>query len=101
MLSYQQQKQLAYLVAAVAILLGLVQLGSADLLGLSPRMTAWLGIIGSFLAAISGWLPSIRGMSTDPTFLEHRISELPEKKRRALATKLANRAAKDAEARQV
>lgn len=99
-MTYAQQVQLAWAVAGAASLIGLIQLGNADLLGLSPRVLAWLGIVASFLTIAATWLPSIRGRAADPTFLADRISELPPKKRKTLATTMANRATKITESNQ-
>lgn len=98
-MTYSQQKTAVIILAAILAGLAIIQAANAADFGLGPIAMRWLGVLGAVLGVLAGFLPSVRGMSTDPTFLEHRISELPEKKRRALATKLANRAAKDAEAR--
>lgn len=99
-MTYSQQRIAAILVAAILVGIAALQAAPMDF-GLTPIMARWLGLVGTVLGVVAGFLPSVRGMSTDPTFLANRISELPPKKRKALATKMANQAEKDAEAVQV
>lgn len=75
-MSYANQKRAAVAVAALSALIGFIQLGNAELLGLTPRALAWLGITASFLGFLAGALPSWRSETSDPRFLAHRVSEL-------------------------
>lgn len=97
-MSYTQQRALAVAVAIVLAMIGAVQLADASVLGLTPRLTAWLGIVSVGLGILAGFLPNVRGRATDPAFLADRISDLPPHERKALASTMADRAAKDAEA---
>ncbi len=99
-MSYSQQKTAAMVLAALLAGLAIIQAAPADL-GLTPVMARWVGVIAAMLGVLAGFLPSVRNLGTDPQFLAHRVSELPLQKRRAFATRMANQAEKDAEARQV
>lgn len=91
-MNYGQQKTLAIGVTVTLGILAAIQVADAKTLGLSPTVVAWLGIISAGLGILSGFLPNVRGVARNPTFLEHRIAELPLTERKRLATRLANRA---------
>ncbi len=91
-MSYTTQRALAVAVTVVLAMIGAIQLANADTLGLTPRLTAWLGIASVGLGILAGFLPNVRGRATDPQFLADRISELPAEDRRRLASEMADRA---------
>lgn len=75
-MSYAQQRYLAYAVAIILAGLAIVQAADPADFGLTPVMARWLGVIASMLGVAAGFLPSVRGRSTDPEFLANRVSEL-------------------------
>lgn len=88
-MSYGQQRVLAIAVAVMLGVVGAIQLKSPADLGLPPVVAEWLVIVSVGLGILAGFLPSVRGMGNDPTFLLHRIQELPVHEQQALATALA------------
>ncbi len=83
-MSYSQQKILAIVLTIVAGAITLVQAGNADVLGLTPRVLAWLGVLSGVIGIGLGFLPSVRGMGSDPGFLANRIMDLTPVQRREL-----------------
>lgn len=92
-MSYIAQRYLAVAVTVVLAMIGAIQLANADTLGITPRLTAWLGIASVGLGILAGFLPNVRGRATDPEFLADRISELPPHEHQTLASTMAERAA--------
>lgn len=97
-MSYQTQYTLAVLVTVLLAILGTVQLGNADLLGVTPRVSAWLGIAASGLGIAAGFLPNVRrtpAARNDPEALAGRVWDLPPDERRQVARELEARARRE------
>lgn len=97
MLSYQGQKTAAIVVAMLLAGLAIVQVADPADFGLTAVAVRWVGVVTAMLGVLAGFLPSVRGMGNDPSFLINRISELPPYERQAIASTLADRAEKPAE----
>jgi asparagine N-glycosylation enzyme membrane subunit Stt3 len=91
-MSYQAQRYLAIVVAVLLAGIAVIQVADPADFGLSPVAAHWLGVVVAMLGVLSSFLPSVRGMGTDPTFLIHRIQELPVHEQQAIASTLADRA---------
>ena len=97
-MSYQTQYLLSVLVTVLLGMLGAVQLGNADLLGITPRVSAWLGIASAALGIAAGFLPNVRrtpAARNDPDALADRIWQLPPDDRRYMAQELTARARRE------
>lgn len=92
MLGYAQQRYLAYAVAIALAGWAIVQAANPADYGLTPIMVRWLGVIMSMLGVAAGFLPSVRGRSTDPEFLADRVSELPAHEQRVVIGGVQERA---------
>lgn len=99
MLNYSQLRVLAIITTILSAGLLAVHAADADILGLTPRILAWLSIVAGMIAVGQGFLPDVRGTATDPTFIKNRIRELPPEDRLQLAQELADQAVADAQAR--
>lgn len=91
-MSYTAQRYIAVAVAVVLAMIGAIQLANAETLGITPRMSAWLGILAVGLGILAGFLPSVQGRARDPEFLADRVWELKPADRRMVASDLADRA---------
>lgn len=92
MLSYANQRMLAVAVAVLLAGVAVVQVADPADFGLTPVMVRWLGVIGAMLGVLSSFLPSVRGMSTNPDFLANRVSELPPSDRVQVVREVQERA---------
>lgn len=84
----EQQRQLGIAVTVAIGIVGFLQVGNADLLGLTPRALAWLGILSSGLGLLAGFLPTVRGRSMDPDDLADRIEAMTPQARRKLQARI-------------
>jgi hypothetical protein len=91
-MTYQQQRYLSIAVAIALGMLGAVQLAAPETLGISPVAARWLGIVATGLGILQGFLPNVRGRSTDPEFLADRVWELTPAERQQLTAELEHRA---------
>jgi hypothetical protein len=91
-MSYQAQRYAAIAVSVVLAGLGVILVADPADFGLTPVAARWLGVAVAMLGVLQGFLPSVRGMGTDPAFLIHRIQELPIHEQQAIASTLADRA---------
>jgi hypothetical protein len=82
---------LSIAVAVALGMLGAVQLASPESLGISPIAARWLGIIGTGLGILAGFLPRVQGPSTDPHAMADRIDSMPADDRATLRTLLEMR----------
>lgn len=94
-MSHDNQRALAIGVTVLLGCLGAVQLASPDVLGITPRVSAWLGIVSVGLGLLASFLPNVRG--TSPETLADRVWNLPTDERQAVADDLATRAVHEAE----
>lgn len=94
-MSYATQRYFSITVAVLLGLIGAVQLANADTLGITPRLSAWLGIASVGLGILAGFLPRIQGRTTDPESLADRVWDLKPDERQAVASDLADRAARE------
>lgn len=90
-MTYSQQLLLARCLSVVAGVIVLIQAGNADVLGLSVRALAWLGILSGAVSLALAALPSVRGSSRDPSNIAERIGELTPAKRRELLADVERR----------
>jgi hypothetical protein len=90
-MTYGQQRALAIAVAAALGMIGAVQLGNAQTLGITAQMTAWLGVVSAGLGILAGFLPTIQGRSRDPEFLADRIDDLSASDRALLLSEMEHR----------
>ena len=90
-MTYSQQLLLARCLSVAAGAIVLIQAGNADVLGLSVRALAWLGILAGAISLALAALPSVRGSSRDPGNIAERISELTPAKRRELLAEVERR----------
>lgn len=95
-MTYAQQVIVARCIGVTIVAVGLITAGNLDLLGITPRMAAWLGILSAVLGSAASMLPSVRATGLDPEKLADRVWELPPDGRMVVATTLADRAAHDA-----
>lgn len=95
-MSYQAQRYAAIVVAVLLAGLAVIQAADPTDYGLAPIAARWLGVAAAMLGVLAGFLPSVRAMGNDPSFLVNRIRELPTHERQAIATELADRAERDA-----
>jgi hypothetical protein len=75
-MSYAAQKYLAVAVAIVLAGAAFIQAADPADFGLTPVMVRWLGVLTAMLGVAAGFLPSVRGMGSNPEFLANRVSEL-------------------------
>lgn len=94
-MSYTAQRYIAIAVAVALAMIGAIQIANAETLGITPRVSAWLGIVSVGLGILAGFLPSVQGRARDPEFLIRRIEDLPPEDRQHVATTLADRAEQD------
>lgn len=90
-MSYAQQLVLARVVAVVIVAVTAIMAGNADLLGITPRITAWLAIFVGVLGAVGGYLPNVLGTDRQPEHIANRISELKPSERVELRTLVEQR----------
>lgn len=91
-MSLDTQRRLAVGVAVALAVVGAIQLGNPDVLGITPRISAWLGILAVGLGILAGFLPRVQGPTTDPETLADRVWSLPPRDRQMVARELAARA---------
>lgn len=93
-MSYSQQRILAIVVAVCLGMLGAVAVGDQKMLGISPQISAWLGIIATGLGILASFLPSVRGIDQQPEHIANRIMELsPAERTELIDTVVAKHAA--------
>lgn len=85
-MSYRHQRVAAFAVAVVLGGLAVVQAGDPADFGLTPVAGRWLAVLASMLGIAAGFLPSVRGMGSDPKFLANRVAELPEHEQQAVVS---------------
>lgn len=90
-MTYSRQRVLAVAVAICLGMLGAISLASAETLGLTPRVVAWLAIISTGLGILQGFLPSVRGTDQRPEHIANRIMELTPAERRDLIAEVEHR----------
>lgn len=91
MFDYSRQRALAIAVAVVLGMLGAISLASAETLGLTPRVVAWLAIVSTGLGILQGFLPSVRGTDQQPEHIANRIMELSRPERLELLAEIEQR----------
>lgn len=95
-MSYSQQRVVAIAVAVCIGMLGAVSVASADTLGLTPRILAWLAIVSTGLGILQSFLPSVRGADQQPEHIANRIMELsPAERSELIDTVAAKHAAEE------
>lgn len=75
-MSYGQQRVLAIATAIAIGMLGAVAVANAEVLGITPRVAAWLAIVSTGLGILQSFLPSVRGADQQPEHIANRIMEL-------------------------
>lgn len=95
-MTYAAQKRAAIAVAIILAGLAVVQAAAPADFGLTPVMARWLGVLTAMLGVAAGFLPSVRGMGADPSFLANRVWDLPPAQREVVASDLADRAERQA-----
>lgn len=92
---------LSIAVAVVLGMLGAVQLASPESLGISPVAARWLGIVGTGLGILAGFLPRVTGPTVDPETLADRVWSLPKEQRELVALTLSERSEQESRAQRV
>lgn len=90
-MSITAQRYLAVAVAVTLGLIGAIQLGNPDTLGITPRITAWLGIVSVGLGILAGFLPNVRATTKDPKVVADRFAELSDQDQRLVIADLEER----------
>lgn len=90
-MTYQQQRVLAIAVAIGLGMLGAVAVGNADVLGLTPRILAWLSIVATGLGILQSFLPNVRGTDQQPEHIANRIMDLSPADRASLIAEVEHR----------
>lgn len=88
-------RALSIAVTVVIGVIGALQIADQAVLGLTPRMVAWMAIVSTGLGVLSGFLPRVTGPSTDPETLADRVWSLPPHVREMVARELADRAVRE------
>jgi hypothetical protein len=75
-MNYEQKVLLARAVAVTIVAVTLIQAGNAEMLGITPRIGAWLAILVGVLGAVAGFLPNVRGTDQQPEHIANRMDDL-------------------------
>jgi len=89
--SITAQRYLAVAVAVTLAVIGAIQLGNPETLGITPRITAWLGIVSVGLGILAGFLPNVRATTKDPKVVADRFWELDPRERQIALADLEER----------
>lgn len=92
-MSINAQRTLAIAVAVTLAVIGAIQLANPETLGITPRISAWLGILAVGLGILAGFLPNVRATTKNPEILADRVWELSEHDRQLLISEIERRAA--------
>lgn len=87
-MSYRQKLIVARVVAVAILAVTLIQAGNAELLGVTPRIGAWLAIFVGVLGGAASYLPNVRGTDQQPEHIARRINELSDEKRQELLDRI-------------
>jgi hypothetical protein len=90
-MTYDQKVVLARVVAVLILALTLVQAGNADLLGITPRIGAWLAIAVGVLGGAAAYLPNVLGSDAQPEHIANRVMELSPEERLKLRAEIDRR----------
>lgn len=90
-MSYAQKLTIARVVAVAILAVTLIQAGNADLLGVTPRIGAWLSIFVGILGGAASYLPNVLGSDQKPEHIANRILELKPSERIELRTLVEQR----------
>lgn len=90
-MTYGQQRVLAIAVAVALLVIGAIVAGDHELLGVSPRMVAWLAIVAIGLGGLQSFLPDVTGKAAKPEHIANRIMELSKPERLELLSEIERR----------
>lgn len=90
-MSYSQQRVLAIAVAVALATIGAASIGNQEILGISPRLAAWLAIVAVGLGSLQAFLPDVTGKAQKPEHIANRIMELSHPERMELLAEVEHR----------